>query len=308
MAPKTTVPAARPIPAGTPKPATGGIPKPTATGNPNPNPSQPTPPQKLAIRGGPSSVSTGPAQAQKKPSKSDGKCYHKFVPPPKSKGSGPLRKAKPSVKQATQGSASHGQVTGKSSSGTPTSSSSTRNPTASTAQDPGKSVRDSRSRGDERKKKAPPKLVGSEHSLVKIVVYISGGNPDHFFNRHVKAHFTSPQVPTMHETVHAHTTGESGLWEVLRERQRTEAQLVQSNRFLKRMDPVWVLVKKSQETVPADIFTSVNITDQEPTWNYQNFLLDDFKKLVQSGYKTLEWYNEFESELLDQVAEGSLDW
>lgn len=131
------------------------------------------------------------------------------------------------------------------------------------------------------------------------------GPEDHYFNRHVKAHFTSPQVPDMHETIHAQQVGDSGLWQVLRETRRTEADL-RSSRWVKTvMDPIWVSVKRGQEMVPADIFASVSVVGREADWNCQKFLLEGSEKLVESGYKTLEWFNEFQDEFFDELMDDA---
>jgi hypothetical protein len=118
---------------------------------------------------------------------------------------------------------------------------------------------------------------------VKIVVYISGWNPDYCFNCHVKAHFTSPQGPTMHETVRANQIDDSGPWEVLREEWRMESDLIQTSKFLKRMDPVWVRVPTGQETVPADTLASVSVTNREPEWNCQLLSLRGFQEACREG-------------------------
>ncbi|KAL1857519.1 hypothetical protein Daus18300_010277 [Diaporthe australafricana] len=338
MASRTAAPAFKLTPAGTVKP------KASAVGTAKPNPSQHTS-QKLGHNAMSSSASPEPGQTQTRPSNggapkrtgdSGGVKDHQasvspsaakaavppskskasvppskskamvppsgakaMVPPSKSKPSGPPIMATLSGNQATRGSASHTHATG---------SSSSRIPTSSTAQNHEEPVRDKRSREEERKDKGNPNAGGSGYSLVKIVVYISGGRPDYFFNRHVKAHFTSPQAPSMHETVHAHRIADPGLWEVMRETWRQESELMGSSRFLGRMDPVWVCVKRGQERVPADILASVSVANREPEWNCQHFLLDGFKKLAESGYKTLEWYDKFESELLDKIEEGALEW
>lgn len=138
----------------------------------------------------------------------DVKSPHTSVPP---------SKAEPSGDEAARDLASHKHATG---------SSLSRMPTSSTARYHDTPVHDNRSRGEERNYKGTPKAGGNGHSLVKIVVYMTGGRPDYYFNRHVKAHFTSPQAPNMHETVHAHLISDSGPWEVLRETRRTASELM----------------------------------------------------------------------------------
>lgn len=202
----------------------------------------------------------------------------------------------PSGNRVTTNAGSSSHTTGSSASRVPNSS-----------MTPGKPVCDTRSRQEERKDRGIPK-VGDRNSLVKIVVFISQDREDdYYFNRHVKAHFTSPQVPNLHETVHAAYTrlGGSEQWEVLRDHDKTEHELRMSNFFYSKMDPVWVTVGRGQEMVPANIFANVSVTDRESDWNCQNFLLEGFKKLAERGYKTMQWYDNFEDELLDELMLGA---
>lgn len=141
---------------------------------------------------------------------------------------------------------------------------------------------------------------------VCLTIFVFRGCPDTYFNRHVMAHFTSPDDPGLYETIHTQRMGKGGPWKVFRVRGVQNWFL--TNDYLSHVNAGAMVVPSGQELAPVEIVASTPVEgrDQDSGWNCQNFVLEGLQEMVRRKLQTQEWYDSIEGELIDQLLEGAV--
>ncbi|OAA43764.1 hypothetical protein NOR_04339 [Metarhizium rileyi] len=155
------------------------------------------------------------------------------------------------------------------------------------------------------KKTKTPNNTGASCSTIHLTIFVFRGQPDVYYKRHVLVYFTSPEIPSFHETVHARRKDETSRWEL--DQIHGAMNWPQSLTYLSHVNAGAVQVSKGAEMVPVNIIaaTPVQGRDQDSGWNCQNFLLEGLQGIVNYGLQTQEWYQFVEEELVDHLLDGA---
>lgn len=144
------------------------------------------------------------------------------------------------------------------------------------------------------------------YSIVCLTIFIFRGQPDAYHNRHVLVYFTSPDDPTLHETVHTQRDDEKKPWRV--DRINEGIDWMMSTKYIAHVNAGAVKVPRGQERLPVDIAASISVEgrEQDSGWNCQNLALEGLQAIVSNGLQTGEWYDSVEGELMDKLLDGAV--
>lgn len=143
-------------------------------------------------------------------------------------------------------------------------------------------------------------------SVIAITIYIFRGQPDTYYNRHVLAYFTSPDLPDFHETVHAQRETERSPWIPKQESGKIDWLLIVN--YLDQVNAGAVEVPRGEEMALVRLVASADVRGRETDsgWNCQHYLLEGMQKLVDAHYQTQEWYDAVQEELTDRLLDGAV--
>ncbi|KAM3514567.1 hypothetical protein MY11210_001802 [Beauveria gryllotalpidicola] len=141
---------------------------------------------------------------------------------------------------------------------------------------------------------------------VCMTIFIFRGQPDTYYNRHVLLYFSSPDCPTLHETIHAQRQEEDGPWNVYRLPGKTDWS--EPSNYLAHVNAGAIMVRGDAVMAPVTVVAATPVADRHKDggWNCQNFLLEGLQALVHQGMQSQDWYDAVEEELLDKVIEDAV--
>ncbi len=141
---------------------------------------------------------------------------------------------------------------------------------------------------------------------VCMTIFIFRGQPDTYYNRHVLLYFSSPDDPTLHETVHTQRQDENAPWNVYRLPGKTDWS--EPANYHDHVNAGAVLVRSEALMAPVAVVAATPVAGRhkDSGWNCQNFVLEGLQALVRQGMQTQDWYDAVEEELLDKVIEDAV--
>lgn len=149
-------------------------------------------------------------------------------------------------------------------------------------------------------------VVADRLLTVCMTIFIFRGQPDAYYNRHVLLYFSSPDDPSLHETVHTQRQDEGAPWNVYRLHGKTDWS--EPPNYHAHVNAGAVLLRGDDLMAPVSVVaaTPVEGRHEDGGWNCQNFLLEGLQRLVRAGMQSQEWYDAVEEELLDKVIEDAV--
>ncbi|ATY63685.1 hypothetical protein CCM_08947 [Cordyceps militaris CM01] len=148
--------------------------------------------------------------------------------------------------------------------------------------------------------------IGDRLLTVCLTIFIFRGEPDAYYNRHVLLYFSSPDDPTMFETVHAQRQDAHAPWNVYHLHAKTDWS--EPSNYHAHVNAGAVLVRGDALMMPVAAVAATDVTGKHADggWNCQNFVLEGLQTLVRLGLQTQDWYDAVEEELLDKIIEGAV--
>lgn len=155
-------------------------------------------------------------------------------------------------------------------------------------------------------------LVSDEYAVsdrlltICMTIFIFRGDPDFYYKRHALLYFSSPDDPSMHETVHTQRQDEGAPWNVYHLHGKTDWS--EPPNYQDHVNAGAVMVRRDDRMTPVNLVAATVVEGRhlDAGWNCQNFVLEGLQALVRRGLQSQEWYDAVEGELLDKLIEGAV--